>query len=1378
MPYLLALLIAIALLVVWIGPYILVIVIVGIVIALLRYAFNQDVGNKEISLKDTKIVPPTKLKTTEVKAAEKSTDVRDIVEQQINLLNKFPDIAINSGNLHLLKVSQRLSRIQIEYYKSNNLYKTDLFSFIEKYAKERISTSKRSDVVKECESIIEIISCIKSGMIIEDIVYTKLSIAKIVPETQKEEKIEMLEEDSILMGEFNNSLLDEESLLKINQFNNNQWWNYHIEQKAKLERCRRNNCNVAEEIRLIEETISYLKLHNYPSKYWEMRLDLISKRVERSSPNNVKIISIDETDDNNWTKPQQVSNQIIYEQDWGQYHFQQKDKVNKYRQLGNRKEEIRIIEESIAILEFYKQPCEYWKKLLDITTLNHMIEEEENIKKNIISQIVGLLLDNAKAKNKQYKNRWVYSNSTKELTSTNTINSVQTKYKPSQAENTQYFSTGNNNSEAINISSPCIQQPNSDWITYHNNQKSKLAAYRKGCGDIQQEKLLVEKTIEYLKDHNYPYKYWEIQLRIINRKLFQLSNNDVQQCDNVELHNRQASLKSNIEENMAIDSINYTKKVILENSKCKPPYWADSYVFSSNFIIHANREQKEFYDYFKSQFLKGLNIDIENNNNYAFILMFDLCDTYKSEHKDINLLISQYQQLSSICPKVEKYTERILSEIEIDARHSALKNSLHKFNENDGQKCRWIKLGENISVKGFKLTRSLFYYGECFLIPKDIRKQIEWKYNNAYFYGPVLNPSLVVNPGEVEKRRFSSYEDMQPTLRYQYLQWLSGHLSIEQVPIDILLFYIYGLEVRMFVDDSCTMQERRQILNAFIEIESQILECGNNRVNECSNVLYLLKRLIDNSLTKYFYKEANEIFNEKELLKYYSYKDFILYEQLKDRYSLTPETAFEVAKASYMLSNIPVDKYESDIKERFIKLFNKHCKKFIVQKREKSEFCYRLHYLESRGSNYFIPEDIGLHYIENELDIYLWEAKNKFTPIIDQLDKDFWEYNRNFTPIRSNKLMLQFNLPSYINIVDTTEYKKVKKIFDSFIETTPFARICISDILKKLNYVKGDEKTITLPIEINMDNILGRLELRMFPMLNFDNKRLKFDDYCIIYKPDNQKRIERTYNYNKIEVFLKLIVYILQSKKSDTAEYQYVQNIICSLTPDKNYRNHLYAYFLWIVLKKQNLDKKTGLLIQQSYSDEECESLANLLIDITYKSGDVNPNKIKALTKVLSLLKFDSTDIHNQIHRRLTNESFASLIKKTDAVEYKIHEPKQIPSPKNSNISIDIERLAIYEKDTIDAQKLLANIFVEDVSNTVDANQIKSIDITEILGILVSKEVWNRKEIEGICKDRGLILGSVLEQINDFSYEKIGDSLLDDEGEFIYVTTEYKNQLI
>ena len=132
MPYLLALLIAIALLVVWIGPYILVIVIVGIVIALLRYAFNQDVGNKEISLKDTKIVPPTKLKTTEVKAAEKSTDVRDIVEQQINLLNKFPDIAINSGNLHLLKVSQRLSRIQIEYYKSNNLYKTDLFSFIEK----------------------------------------------------------------------------------------------------------------------------------------------------------------------------------------------------------------------------------------------------------------------------------------------------------------------------------------------------------------------------------------------------------------------------------------------------------------------------------------------------------------------------------------------------------------------------------------------------------------------------------------------------------------------------------------------------------------------------------------------------------------------------------------------------------------------------------------------------------------------------------------------------------------------------------------------------------------------------------------------------------------------------------------------------------------------------------------------------------------------------------------------------------------------------------------------------------------------------------------------------------------------------------------------
>ena len=51
-------------------------------------------------------------------------------------------------------------------------------------------------------------------------------------------------------------------------------------------------------------------------------------------------------------------------------------------------------------------------------------------------------------------------------------------------------------------------------------------------------------------------------------------------------------------------------------------------------------------------------------------------------------------------------------------------------------------------------------------------------------------------------------------------------------------------------------------------------------------------------------------------------------------------------------------------------------------------------------------------------------------------------------------------------------------------------------------------------------------------------------------------------------------------------------------------------------------------------------------------------------------------------------------------------------------------------------------------------------------------------EVENICKERGVMLGAVLEQINDFSYEKVGDAVVEDDGENIYITLDYKERLI
>ena len=47
-----------------------------------------------------------------------------------------------------------------------------------------------------------------------------------------------------------------------------------------------------------------------------------------------------------------------------------------------------------------------------------------------------------------------------------------------------------------------------------------------------------------------------------------------------------------------------------------------------------------------------------------------------------------------------------------------------------------------------------------------------------------------------------------------------------------------------------------------------------------------------------------------------------------------------------------------------------------------------------------------------------------------------------------------------------------------------------------------------------------------------------------------------------------------------------------------------------------------------------------------------------------------------------------------------------------------------------------------------------------------------------ICKEKGLMLGSILEEINDYSYSVVDDAVLEDEGGTINVIMDYKLDLL
>jgi hypothetical protein len=95
------------------------------------------------------------------------------------------------------------------------------------------------------------------------------------------------------------------------------------------------------------------------------------------------------------------------------------------------------------------------------------------------------------------------------------------------------------------------------------------------------------------------------------------------------------------------------------------PYWAHKYVYSYDALSSASVQQKNYYHYFKNLFLENVFLDLEGNDNYSFILYYDLLKGYY-QHNDINLLEQQFENLEKNYPKTGNYLSlSIIEEFEL-----------------------------------------------------------------------------------------------------------------------------------------------------------------------------------------------------------------------------------------------------------------------------------------------------------------------------------------------------------------------------------------------------------------------------------------------------------------------------------------------------------------------------------------------------------------------------------------------------------------------------------------------------------------------------------------------------------------------------------------
>lgn len=115
------------------------------------------------------------------------------------------------------------------------------------------------------------------------------------------------------------------------------------------------------------------------------------------------------------------------------------------------------------------------------------------------------------------------------------------------------------------------------------------------------------------------------------------------------------------------------------------PYWEHQYVYGVSELDYASKSQKAFYQYFRNAFLNEVLIDIEGNSNYAFILLFDLQNQYRT-HRNILRLEDGFSKLAKICPATSTYSREMLREAMTSADDS---EGLRRLRERQQEEEYW-----------------------------------------------------------------------------------------------------------------------------------------------------------------------------------------------------------------------------------------------------------------------------------------------------------------------------------------------------------------------------------------------------------------------------------------------------------------------------------------------------------------------------------------------------------------------------------------------------------------------------------------------------------------------------------------------------------------
>ena len=657
---------------------------------------------------------------------------------------------------------------------------------------------------------------------------------------------------------------------------------------------------------------------------------------------------------------------------------------------------------------------------------------------------------------------------------------------------------------------------------------------------------------------------------------------------------------------------------------------------------------------------------------------------------------------------------------------------------------KWIKYGSIVEIQGLTLVLGNFYMDGGVIRNDEITSSGAVLTGSKHIQIPYINPSLSVNKPtkKVKQKYFTMYEDISEEARYLYLSMLADNSISGSRSVYVFRYYFWGLIIRMFIDSETTNQDRLCILNGLVKYHKLT-----------SKYIEFFKPFIRYSIIKYKFYDNIQINPSKIGVDIRDIKLETKIEELLDNgKAITSDDAFLLLYDIYGFF-LPQE-YIKEAKTVFSNIISKPLQTI-------NEKISGLDYSEYESYHYKFR-----HY---ELDIpirpngnIIYDIKALLLDCYKNTELYFGDYHkyREFNNgeycagallfVKSNKIRVSKSVSQLLALLE-------KITIDE-----GYAFIALKDLFKEIFGFKVNIQKI-----LNSDTVL-----QVFSKLNSYGYSVVCgitDSYCFL-EPNSQCVIfKSTPNYhlsnrndifNNVISFFRIAIFVIQEDGLFYGDDKKIESFLKSLSIDHDTIKEFMGIFWWMHKEIQPL-RPNLINVINKLSKDLCHTIGEYIKPLAIVNNEISYDRLDQLKTILPYLGCGCKELEKELivvrnRYSIPNNNCARINK----------------------VTLDANKIAILETSTKVSQNILSEIFVEEDSALGKVEGKPNDKIEKLISKLLEKAIWKKQEFYEICNSENVLPGALMEKINEYTYDKCDDILLEEGDEEVYVNVDYKDLLM